>query len=105
MLIAIKKIAPALAAGNSIVLKPSELAPVSVLELAKLCSESGLPDGVLNVVTGLGPSAGQALCSHPYIKKVDLTGGTSTGRLGEYYSFSIPHPTPRTHPPTHYAIS
>ena len=83
MLIAIKKIAPALAAGNSIVLKPSELAPVSVLELAKICTEAGIPAGALNVVPGLGPTSGQALCSHPYIKKVDLTGGTNTGRLGE----------------------
>ncbi len=74
MLIAIKKIAPALAAGNTIVLKPSELAPVSVIELAKLCSAAGLPDGVLNIVPGLGVEAGQALCSHPSIKKIDLTG-------------------------------
>lgn len=80
MLIAIKKIAPALATGNSIVLKPSELAPVTVLELAKLCSKSGLPDGVLNIVPGLGPGAGQALCSNPRVRKVDLTGGTNTGR-------------------------
>lgn len=80
MLIAIKKIAPALASGNTIVLKPSELAPVSVLELAKLCTESGLPNGVLNIVPGLGIEAGQALCSHRHIKKVDLTGGTKTGR-------------------------
>ena len=66
--------------GNSIVLKPSELAPVSVLELAKLCSDAGLPDGVLNVVPGLGPAAGQALCSNEHIRKIDLTGGTETGR-------------------------
>jgi acyl-CoA reductase-like NAD-dependent aldehyde dehydrogenase len=76
MLIAIKKIAPALATGNSIVLKPSELAPVSVLQLAELCSRAGLPDGVLNVIPGLGPAAGQALCSHPLVRKVDLTGGS-----------------------------
>ena len=80
MLIAIKKIAPAIATGNSIVLKPSELAPVSVLELAALCSASGLPDGVLNVLPGLGIEVGQALCSHPLVRKVDLTGGTNTGR-------------------------
>lgn len=80
MLIAIKKIAPALACGNSIVLKPSELAPVSVLELAKLCSRAGVPDGVLNVVPGLGPEAGQVLCRNPLVRKIDLTGGTSTGR-------------------------
>jgi acyl-CoA reductase-like NAD-dependent aldehyde dehydrogenase len=80
MLIAIKKIAPAIATGNSIVLKPSELAPVSVLVLAQLCTDAGLPDGVLNVVPGLGPAAGQALCRNPNVRKVDLTGGTETGR-------------------------
>ena len=81
MLIAIKKIAPALAAGNSIVLKPSELAPVSVLELANVLQKAGLPDGVLNIVPGLGAETGQALCSNPFIQKIDLTGGTNTGRL------------------------
>lgn len=81
LLIAIKKIAPALAAGNSIVLKPSELAPVSVLELAKLCTDAGLPAGVLNIVPGVGPETGQALCKHDVIRKIDLTGGTNTGRL------------------------
>jgi acyl-CoA reductase-like NAD-dependent aldehyde dehydrogenase len=75
MLIAIKKIAPAIATGNSVVVKPSELAPVSVLELARLCSEAGLPDGVLNVLPGLGPLAGQSICSHPLVKRIDLTGG------------------------------
>ena len=80
LLIAIKKIAPAIACGNSLVLKPSELAPVSVLELAALCTRAGLPDGVLNVLPGMGPSAGQAICSHDRIRKIDLTGGTPTGR-------------------------
>lgn len=78
--IAIKKIAPAIATGNSIVLKPSELAPVSILALAQLCTDSGLPDGVLNILPGLGPEAGQAMCKHDHVRKVDLTGGTSTGR-------------------------
>lgn len=80
MLIAVKKIAPALATGNTIVLKPSEMAPVSVLELGKLCSESGLPDGVFNIIPGMGPTTGQILCSNPAVKKIDLTGGTPTGR-------------------------
>lgn len=80
MLIAIKKIAPAIAAGNSVVVKPSELAPVSVLELGELFSRSGLPDGVLNILPGMGPEAGQAMCVHPHVRKVDLTGGTPTGR-------------------------
>lgn len=81
MLIAVKKIAPALAAGNSIVVKPSELAPASVVELAKLCSESGVPDGVMHVLTGQGSLTGQAICNHAHIRKVDLTGGTNTGRV------------------------
>jgi acyl-CoA reductase-like NAD-dependent aldehyde dehydrogenase len=89
LLIAIKKIAPAIAAGNSVVLKPSELAPISVIEFAALCTEAGLPAGVLNIVPGMGPSTGKALVSHKHTRKVDLTGGTSTGRAvgaaaGEY---------------------
>ena len=81
MLIAIKKIAPAIAAGNSVVVKPSPLAPVSVLEVAALCSRAGLPDGVLNVVPGFGKAVGEELCVHPMVKKIDLTGGTATGRV------------------------
>lgn len=81
MLIAIKKIAPALAAGNSVVVKPSELAPVTVLMFAEMCAEAGLPAGVLNVVPGIGAVAGKALSEHPGIKKLDLTGGTPTGRI------------------------
>mmetsp|Transcript_10394 Transcript_10394/g.23035 ORF Transcript_10394/g.23035 Transcript_10394/m.23035 type:complete len:344 (-) Transcript_10394:201-1232(-) len=80
MLIAVKKIAPAIAAGNSVVVKPSELAPVSVLELGRVCAAGGLPAGVLNIVPGLGPQVGQALCSSPAVRKIDLTGGTPTGR-------------------------
>ena len=80
-LIAIKKIAPAVAAGNSVVVKPSELAPVTVLNFAKICTEAGLPDGVLNVVPGFGATAGKRLSEHPDIKKLDLTGGTPTGRI------------------------
>ncbi|DBA03510.1 TPA: hypothetical protein N0F65_011411 [Lagenidium giganteum] len=80
LLIAVKKLAPALAAGNSVVLKPSELAPVSVLELAAICHSVGLPSGVLNCVPGMGVDAGKALAGHPLIKKVDFTGGTATGR-------------------------
>jgi len=80
MLIAVKKIAPALATGNSVVVKPSELAPVSVLELGKVCSLGGLPDGVLNIVPGMGKDVGQQLCTHEAMRKIDLTGGTPTGR-------------------------
>ncbi|GMF11135.1 unnamed protein product [Phytophthora lilii] len=75
-----EKLAPALAAGNSVVVKPSELAPLTVLELAELCHDAGLPSGVFNCVPGLGAVAGQALAEHAYIKKIDFTGGTTTGR-------------------------
>jgi acyl-CoA reductase-like NAD-dependent aldehyde dehydrogenase len=80
MLIAVKKIAPALAAGNCVVLKPSELTPLTSLELGKLFKEAGLPDGVFNVLPGYGNTTGKALVSHPLIKKVDVTGGTPAGR-------------------------
>ncbi len=80
LLITTKKLAPALAAGNTVVIKPSELAPLTVLELAHLCAEAGIPEGVVNVVTGFGPTAGKALAEHPGLAKIDLTGGTATGR-------------------------
>ncbi|RLN67816.1 hypothetical protein BBJ29_006801 [Phytophthora kernoviae] len=80
LLIAVKKLAPALAAGNSVVVKPSELAPLTVVQLAELCHEAGLPAGVFNCVPGLGAVAGQALAEHSVIKKIDFTGGTITGR-------------------------
>lgn len=74
------KIAPALAAGNCIVLKPSELTPSSVMELAKIGIEAGLPPGVLNIVTGYGNTAGEALVAHPDIDMIAFTGGVSAGR-------------------------
>ena len=80
LLIATKKVAPALAAGNTIVLKPSELAPLSVLEFGRICQEAGLPEGVLNIVPGFGPTAGQAICEHPDVAKIDFTGSTATGQ-------------------------
>lgn len=80
LLIAVKKIAPALAAGNSIVLKPSELTPITSLLLGPIFQKAGLPDGVFNVVVGDGPTTGKALVSHLLIKKVDVTGGTPSGR-------------------------
>ena len=80
LLIAVKKLAPALAAGNSVVLKPSELTPLSALRLADVLAEAGVPDGVLSVVPGYGTVAGAALVAHPLIRKVDVTGGTATGR-------------------------
>ena len=78
MLIATKKIAPALACGNAVVVKPSELAPLSVLMLARLTEEAGLPPGLLSVVTG-GPDSGRALTEHPEVDRIDLTGSTATG--------------------------
>lgn len=78
--LAIWKVAPALAAGNSVVLKPSERAPLSSLRLAELASEAGLPDGVLNVVPGFGDTAGAALGLHPEVDVLAFTGSTATGR-------------------------
>jgi phenylacetaldehyde dehydrogenase len=80
LLILTKKVAPAMAAGNTMVVKPSELAPLTPLLLGEVFREAGLPDGVYNVVTGLGATAGAALAAHPGIRKLDLTGGTETGR-------------------------
>jgi len=80
MLMATWKVAPALAAGCTCVLKPSELASLTCLELAGLASEAGVPQGVLNVVTGLGAEAGAALAAHPRLDKVAFTGSVGTGR-------------------------
>jgi aminomuconate-semialdehyde/2-hydroxymuconate-6-semialdehyde dehydrogenase len=74
------KIAPALATGNCVVAKPSELTPMTAFLFSKICIEAGLPPGVLNIVHGLGPKAGQAIVEHPKIKAVSFTGGTATGR-------------------------
>ena len=72
--------APALAAGCTVVLKPSEVAPLSAFVLAEAAEEAGLPAGVLNVVTGRGPAAGQALVGHPEVDVVSFTGSTPAGR-------------------------
>lgn len=74
------KIAPALAAGNCVIGKPSELTPMTASMLAKLCNEAGLPPGVLNIVFGYGHKAGKAVVAHPQIAAVTFTGGTKTGR-------------------------
>jgi gamma-glutamyl-gamma-aminobutyraldehyde dehydrogenase len=78
--LAVWKVAPALAAGNSVVLKPAEQAPLSSIRLAELAAEAGLPDGALNVVPGLGPTAGEALGRHPDVDVVAFTGSTATGK-------------------------
>jgi betaine-aldehyde dehydrogenase len=74
------KIAPALAAGNTVVLKPAELTPLSSLELEKIAVEAGLPEGVLNVVAGPGSVCGQRLVEHPDVAKIAFTGSTEVGR-------------------------
>ncbi len=74
------KIAPALATGCTVVLKPSEEASLTALMIARLMQDAGLPDGVLNVVTGTGPEAGAALAAHPGVDKIVFTGSTATGQ-------------------------
>ena len=73
------KIAPAIAAGNTVVAKPSEITPMTAFLLGEICNEAGLPKGVLNIVHGSGPSAGQAIIEHADIKAISFTGGTKTG--------------------------
>jgi len=81
LLQAIWKIAPAVAAGNTVVLKPAEQASLTVLELARLVAEAGFPPGVINVVPGFGETAGAALCLHPQVGKILFTGETTTGMI------------------------
>ena len=73
------KIAPAIAAGNCVVAKPSEVTPMTAYLLGEICTEAGLPKGVLNIVHGLGTMTGQAIVEHPDIKAISFTGGTATG--------------------------
>ena len=73
------KIAPAIAAGNCVVAKPSEVTPMTAHLLGEICNEAGLPKGVLNIVHGLGTTTGQAIVEHTEIKAISFTGGTSTG--------------------------
>jgi aldehyde dehydrogenase (NAD+) len=77
---AVWKIAPALACGNTVVLKPAELAPLSALKLGELALEAGLPAGVLNIVPGFGTVAGQALVDHPLVNKISFTGSPAVGK-------------------------
>src|SRR5687768_14556973 len=81
LLIAARKVAPALAAGNAVVLKPAEESPLTALRLGELALEAGLPPGAFNVVPGFGPTAGAALVAHPGVAGIAFTGETSTGRL------------------------
>src|SRR5436190_3974100 len=81
LLMAAWKLAPALAAGNTVVLKPAEQTPVGAMELAKLIQEAGFPEGVVNIVPGFGETAGAALAAHPGIDKIAFTGSTEVGKL------------------------
>ena len=81
MLMAAWKLAPALAAGNTVVLKPAEQTPVNAMELGKLIQEAGFPDGVVNIVPGYGETAGAALAAHKGIDKIAFTGSTEVGKL------------------------
>ncbi|MEP6646433.1 MAG: aldehyde dehydrogenase [Saprospiraceae bacterium] len=74
------KIAPALASGNTVVGKPSELTPATASLLGKICNEAGLPPGVLNIVHGTGPSAGEAIVKHEDVKAISFTGSTAVGK-------------------------
>jgi acyl-CoA reductase-like NAD-dependent aldehyde dehydrogenase len=88
--IACWKVGPALAAGNTVVLKPAELTPLTALELGKLALEAGIPEGVLNVLNGPGRTVGERLVEHPDVAKIAFTGSTAVGRrVGELASQSI----------------
>ncbi|KAF4991629.1 hypothetical protein FDECE_13977 [Fusarium decemcellulare] len=92
LLIAVKKLAPALAAGNSVILKPSELTPLTSIALGPILKSAGLPDGVFNVLPGYGAVTGKALTSHHLIRKVDVTGGTAAGRaIGSVVGQNLAH--------------
>ena len=89
---AIWKIAPALATGCTLVLKPAEQTPLTALRFAALIAEAGIPDGVINVVTGYGAAAGAALVAHPEIDKISFTGSTQVGRMiGQAAAASMKH--------------
>jgi phenylacetaldehyde dehydrogenase len=81
LLMAAWKLGPALATGNTVILKPAEQTPLSAIRLAGLLAEAGVPDGVVNVVTGFGETAGAALAAHPMVDKIAFTGSTEVGRL------------------------
>jgi len=84
------KVAPALAAGNTVVVKPSEVAPINAFILAEVIAEAGLPAGVFNLVTGLGPVVGEAIAAHPDVDMVSFTGSTRAGkRVAEVASATV----------------
>ncbi|MCK9508954.1 MAG: aldehyde dehydrogenase family protein, partial [Pigmentiphaga sp.] len=75
-----QKMAPALAAGNAVVVKPAEITPLMALDLARICEEAGVPKGLISVLPGKGSVIGDAITKHPLVKRVSFTGGTSTGK-------------------------
>ena len=75
-----QKLAPALAAGNAVIMKPAEVTPLLALELARICEEAGVPNGLVSVLAGAGSLVGDALVRHPLVRRVSFTGGTATGR-------------------------
>jgi acyl-CoA reductase-like NAD-dependent aldehyde dehydrogenase len=81
LLMAVQKVAPALACGNTVVLKPAEQTPLTALKLGEILLEAGVPEGVVNVITGFGPGAGSSIAEHPDIDKVSFTGSTEVGKL------------------------
>src|SRR5690606_20953742 len=80
LLIASWKLAPALACGNTVVLKPSEITPLTAIRLGELIQEAGFPPGVVNIVPGYGPRAGSALVRHPDVDKITFTGSNRVGK-------------------------
>ena len=75
-----QKLAPALAAGNAVVVKPAEVTPLMALELARICEQAGVPNGIVSVLPGQGSVIGDAITMHPLVKRVSFTGGTTTGK-------------------------
>jgi len=76
-----QKLAPALAAGNAVIVKPAEVTPLAALELGRICEQAGVPKGVVSVLPGKGSIVGDAIVRHPLVRKVSFTGGTTTGRI------------------------
>ena len=76
-----QKLAPALAAGNAVIVKPAEVTPLAALELGRICEQAGVPRGVVSVLPGKGSIVGDAIVRHPLVRKVSFTGGTTTGRM------------------------
>src|SRR3989338_904031 len=79
MMIAAWKMAPALACGNTVVLKPASYTPLTALKIGEICAQAGMPEGVVNVITGPGAVVGEVLASHPLVRKISFTGETKTG--------------------------